>query len=127
MRRATPSLPAGGPETSLKLHKLYAWYGVCDVTRTAAFVSKICVSRPMPEEKPMKTIGSLFILSALVVVVRADDAAKVSLVGVWEVVKSDEAPKGSTVTFTKDGKLILITDAKKLEATYKLEGKKLTT
>jgi uncharacterized protein (TIGR03066 family) len=56
---------------------------------------------------------------------------KASIIGIWEVQKSEEAPTGSTVEFTKDGKLILISKmgdkTKKLEATYKLEGKKLIT
>lgn len=68
----------------------------------------------------------------LVVVSRvsAGDAERGKLVGVWEVVKSSDAPAGSTVEFTKEGKLILISadpKEKKLEATYKLDGKTLTT
>lgn len=42
---------------------------------------------------------------ALVAGAQVPDKAK--LVGFWEVVKSEEAPPGSTVQFTKDGKLIL--------------------
>lgn len=51
------------------------------------------------------------------------------LVGTWEVAKSDEAPKGSTVEFTKDGRLILIMKGKdkKIVADYKVDGKKITT
>jgi uncharacterized protein (TIGR03066 family) len=59
---------------------------------------------------------------------RADDAAK--LVGKWEVTKSGgDTPVGSTVEFTKDGKLTATVpiDGKdvKVTGTYKLDGKKL--
>jgi len=63
---------------------------------------------------------------------QADDKKdyKEMIVGTWEVVKSPDAPAGASVQFTKDGKLILIPkgkEDKKLEATYKVEGKNLTT
>ncbi len=63
-------------------------------------------------------------------IVQAGDPNKATIVGHWEVVKSVDAPAGSSVEFTKDGKLILIPkgkEEKKLVATYKVEGKKLTT
>ncbi len=52
------------------------------------------------------------------------------IVGLWVVTKSDDTPAGSSVEFTKDGKLILIQkgkEGKPLEAKYKVEGDKLTT
>ncbi|HVK14784.1 MAG TPA: lipocalin family protein [Gemmataceae bacterium] len=57
------------------------------------------------------------------------DAAK--LVGTWEITKSTgDAPKGSLVSFDKDGKLKVSIDfnGKKIEieGTYKVEGDKLT-
>ena len=56
------------------------------------------------------------------------DLAKGKLVGVWESTKSEDLPKGSTVEFTKDGKLILEVKAKetvKLEGKYAVEGNKV--
>jgi uncharacterized protein (TIGR03066 family) len=54
---------------------------------------------------------------------------KAKLIGIWEVVKSEGAPPGATVEFTKDGKLILkakVGDKDfNLEGTYKLEGDKI--
>jgi uncharacterized protein (TIGR03066 family) len=52
------------------------------------------------------------------------------IIGSWQVVKSEDAPAGSFVEFTKDGRLILIPkgkEDKRVEATYKVDGKKLTT
>ena len=54
------------------------------------------------------------------------DSNKTKLVGVWEVTKSEGAPPGSTVEFTKDGKMIVTmkVDDKpvKVEGTYAVEG-----
>jgi len=56
---------------------------------------------------------------------------KEKIVGVWEVVKSKDAPKGATVEFTKDGKLIFKAklDEKevKFEGTYSVDGEKIET
>jgi len=75
------------------------------------------------------TVGfALFLLGSSQAGEKKDDKAKI--IGSWEVVKSDDAPTGSSVEFTNDGKLILIPkgkEDKKVEATYKVEGKKLTT
>ena len=53
------------------------------------------------------------------------------LVGVWRVVKSDEAPPGARVEFTRDGKVSIRFTAKgrtyNPKGTYKLAGNKLTT
>ena len=71
--------------------------------------------------------GSCLLLLA---VVQAGEPNQAKLVGIWEVVKSAETSAGSMVEFTKDGKLILTPkgkDEKKIEATYKVDGKKLTT
>jgi len=56
-----------------------------------------------------------------------DNAKKI--VGKWEITKSgSELPTGSTVEFTKDGKLTAVIkgDDNKLEGTYKVEKDKLT-
>jgi uncharacterized protein (TIGR03066 family) len=51
---------------------------------------------------------------------------KDKLVGVWEVTKSEGAPAGSTVEFTKDGKMIVTVKAdnktEKVEGTYTVDG-----
>jgi len=58
-----------------------------------------------------------------------DNAAKI--VGTWELIKSDDAtaPIGATVTFTKDGKLLVNATVNgqeiKIEGTYKVEKDKL--
>ena len=81
----------------------------------------------------MKTLPVLFLGLALIVSSSAHagkDDAKSLIVGQWEVLKSDEAPAGSLVRFSKDGKLKMIpkgTDKKVIEASYSIDGKKLTT
>jgi uncharacterized protein (TIGR03066 family) len=60
----------------------------------------------------------------------AKDYAKL-IVGKWEVSKSgSDLPAGSTIEFTKDGKLAAVIKAEgqelKLEGTYKVEKEKLT-
>ncbi|HEV3143596.1 MAG TPA: lipocalin family protein [Gemmataceae bacterium] len=84
----------------------------------------------------MKTLGYLLaVVSALGLLsslARAEDKIdKAKLHAVWKLVKSDEdAPKGATAEFTKDGKLIIQFEQdgkqEKLEGTYTLEGSKLT-
>jgi uncharacterized protein (TIGR03066 family) len=53
------------------------------------------------------------------------------LVGVWEVVKSEEAPPGATIEFTRDGKMKMTVNAQgkemTLEGTYKVDGDKITS
>lgn len=58
-----------------------------------------------------------------------DNAAKI--VGKWEVTKSgSDLPAGSTIEFTKDGKMTAVVKADgqelKLDGTYKVEKEKLT-
>ena len=60
----------------------------------------------------------------------ADDAAK-KIVGKWEITKAGgDVPVGSTIEFTKDGKLAAAIKAEgqelKLTGTYKLDKEKLT-
>jgi uncharacterized protein (TIGR03066 family) len=82
------------------------------------------------------TVAGAFVL-ALTVAFCADktsgkdakaDLAKGKLVGVWEITKSEDLPKGSTVEFTKDGKLLLQVKAAevvKLDGKYTIEGDKI--
>jgi uncharacterized protein (TIGR03066 family) len=76
-------------------------------------------------------------LTAVLVVgltaIRADDKKddkKAQIVGVWEPTKG-EAPKGTTLEFTKDGKLKITIDAEgkkvTIEGTYELDGDSLKT
>jgi uncharacterized protein (TIGR03066 family) len=56
---------------------------------------------------------------------------RTKIVGVWEFVKSDDGtPPGSTLEFTKDGKIKVETkvgdEDLKMEGTYKVDGDKLT-
>ncbi|MDB5312768.1 MAG: hypothetical protein JWO38_6970 [Gemmataceae bacterium] len=59
----------------------------------------------------------------------ADDNAK-KIVGKWEVSKSgSDIPAGSTIEFSKDGKLSVLIKEKedvKIEGTFKVEKEKLT-
>jgi uncharacterized protein (TIGR03066 family) len=62
----------------------------------------------------------------------ADDDNAKKIVGVWLVDKSgSKMPEGSTVEFTKDGKLKLVLKEKSgdltLDGTYKVAKEKLTT
>jgi uncharacterized protein (TIGR03066 family) len=72
--------------------------------------------------------AAVVFLSVTVVGVAGTDNAK-KIVGVWEVVKGEGAPPGSTVEFTKDGKLKVqakVGDKEfKIDGTYKVEGEKL--
>lgn len=77
----------------------------------------------------MKLLPVVLVACALVGPARADDTPK--LIGKWEVTKSGgETPVGSTVEFTKDGKMTALVPldgkATKLTGTYKLDGKKLS-
>jgi uncharacterized protein (TIGR03066 family) len=84
----------------------------------------------------MKTLAYFFAAVAVVGIVgtqaRADDKIdKSKLTATWKLVKSDEeAPKGATAEFTKDGKLIVQFEMdgqqQKLEGSYTLEGNKIT-
>ena len=59
----------------------------------------------------------------------ADDDNAKKIIGKWEVTKSgSDLPAGSTVEFTKDGKLLAIIkgDDTKIEGTYKVEKEKMT-
>jgi uncharacterized protein (TIGR03066 family) len=60
----------------------------------------------------------------------ADDDNAKKIIGKWEVTKSgSDLPAGSTIEFTKDGKLLAIIkgdDNTKIEGTYKVEKGKMT-
>jgi uncharacterized protein (TIGR03066 family) len=72
-------------------------------------------------------LGGLIVLTAGFAGAADDDNAK-KIVGKWEVTKSgSDLPAGSTVEFTKDGKLTAVIkgDCTKIEGTYKVEKDKL--
>ena len=82
----------------------------------------------------MKSVFAALLGVAIVVfagnVQAQDDNAK-KIVGIWEVTKSgSDLPAGSTIEFTKDGKLNAVIKADgmetKLDGTYKVEKDKLT-
>jgi uncharacterized protein (TIGR03066 family) len=82
----------------------------------------------------MKAVSAVVLGLAVVVFAGAakaeDDNAK-KLIGVWVVDKSSgDLPPGSSVEFTKDGKLAAVVKADgkeiKFEGTYKLEKDKIT-
>jgi len=54
-----------------------------------------------------------------------------AIIGKWEITKSDTAPVGTVVEFTKDGKVLAVVKDEgqdvKLEGTYKVDKDKLTT
>jgi len=62
---------------------------------------------------------------------RPDDDNAKKIIGTWEVTKSSgDLPAGTTIEFTKDGKLMAVIKADgqevKLDGTYKVEKDKLT-
>ncbi len=68
----------------------------------------------------------LFELAGFSQAADVDEYAK-KIVGIWEVTKSEsDLPAGTTVEFTKDGKLsVIIKDDMKFSGTYKLDKDKL--
>ena len=73
-------------------------------------------------------LGGLMVVTAGFGSAADDDNAK-KIVGKWEITKSgSDLPTGSTVEFTKEGKLAAVIkgDDTKLEGTYKVEKEKLT-
>jgi uncharacterized protein (TIGR03066 family) len=79
------------------------------------------------------TLGlAAFLFAGLTAVYGEDkkDDNKTKIVAVWEVVKGD-APKGTTIEFTKDGKIKinLEADGKKiaLDGSYELDGDSVKT
>ena len=80
----------------------------------------------------LKLLAAVAVVGLVGAAARADekDYPK-QIVGKWEVVKSDEGvPQGAILEFTKDGKIMMTgkKDGQEVsrEATYKLDGKKLT-
>jgi uncharacterized protein (TIGR03066 family) len=77
----------------------------------------------------MRTVGVLVLLCAPLLLTGCGKQSNADLiVGTWEVVKGD-VPVGSTVEFTKDGKLKMSIKGvpMTLEGTYKVDGDKLAT
>jgi uncharacterized protein (TIGR03066 family) len=79
----------------------------------------------------MRTVGVLVLLCAPLLLTGCGKKSNADLiVGTWEAVKG-EMPPGTTVEFTKDGKMkanIKVGDkTMSMEGTYKVEGDKLTT
>jgi len=85
----------------------------------------------------MKALATSMIALALVglagSLAQADEKIdKAKLIGTWKIVKADDADKGATFQFTKDGKVIVAQvdedTGKKFakEGTYALDGDKLT-
>jgi uncharacterized protein (TIGR03066 family) len=72
-------------------------------------------------------LGGLIVVTAGFSGAADDDNAK-KIVAKWEVTKSgSDLPEGSTVEFTKDGKITAVIkgDETKIEGTYKVEKEKL--
>ena|ERR1043165_4202071 len=69
-------------------------------------------------------LAVVLVLGLTVIGAAGTDTAK-KLVGKWEVTKSEDAPPGATVEFTKDGKMRLLFKVKdkdlKIEGTYKVK------
>jgi uncharacterized protein (TIGR03066 family) len=81
----------------------------------------------------MRTLSAAVLGAAVVFAAgtaRAQDDTAKKIVGVWEVTKGTELPDGSTLEFTKDGKLTAVVkmdgNELKLEGTYRVEKDKLT-
>ena len=77
----------------------------------------------------MRTVGVLVLLCAPLLMTGCGKKSNADLiVGTWEVTKGD-MPLGSTVAFTKDGKMTANVKGvpQAMEGTYKVEGDKITT
>jgi len=105
------------------------------ITRPAHPFGHGSAAEPGFQEKQMKRrfaialVGMILALGGLATAAQKDDDNAKKIVGKWEITKSDsDLPKGSTVEFTKDGKMtaLLKGDDLKLEGTYKVEKDKLT-
>lgn len=79
--------------------------------------------------RAISTFGLVVLLSIAVRPALAEDDNAKKIVGTWEVVKAKGVPAGSTVEFTKDGKINVVIKIKdkemKFEGTYKTEKDKL--
>ena len=79
-----------------------------------------------------KLLAAVGVVCLLAPAARADEKDYPKLiVGKWEVIKAEEGvPPGAILEFTKDGKIMMTgkKDGEEVsrEATYKLDGKKLT-
>lgn len=74
------------------------------------------------------TAGVVMVLLGGTAPTRAQDEAT-KIVGVWEVVKSEDLPAGSTIEFATDGKFTVKVKGEKDEVgtgSYKVEKAKLT-
>jgi uncharacterized protein (TIGR03066 family) len=86
----------------------------------------------------MRVLGGALLASLALVLAQSGPLVKAQqatnaekLIGIWEVTKSDDAPPGATVEFTKDGKIKIVVDIKgktlNVAGTYKVEGNKIRT
>lgn len=75
-------------------------------------------------------LAVVLVLGLTVIGAAGTDSAK-KLVGKWEVTKSEDAPPGAIVEFTKDGKMRLLFKVKdkeiKVEGTYKVKDNMVTS
>jgi len=77
------------------------------------------------------TAAAACLTLALIGTAEGQGVDKAKLIGVWEVTKSENAPPGATIEFTKDGKLLVnfkVGDKEfKADGSYKVDGNKLDT
>jgi uncharacterized protein (TIGR03066 family) len=111
-------LPAGTPLAAF-------WRHGFSVTRV--FHSK----KGVPMKSLATAVACCLVLALAGPCLAAEKTNKDKLVGVWEVTKSENAPAGATVEFTKDGKMIVtIKDGDKtvkVEGTYTLDKDSITS
>ena len=78
-----------------------------------------------------RILGAATLFFGIVLVGAAGTDTGKRLLGVWEVTKSDDAPPGATVEFTKDGKIKLRAKVKdmeiKVDGTYELKKDQIVT
>jgi uncharacterized protein (TIGR03066 family) len=79
----------------------------------------------------MRVVCSVILACFLSVPAQAQDKKNAEkLVGTWSVTKSEDAPPGALLEFTKDGKLKLTVKVEgkeiSVEGTYKVEGDSIT-
>src|SRR5262245_45850303 len=78
-----------------------------------------------------RILGAGAVFFGIVVLATAGGDTAKRLIGVWEVTKSDDAPPGATVEFTKDGKILVRAKVKdmdiKVDGTYEVKKDQIVT
>ncbi len=76
--------------------------------------------------RPLRLLGMAMMLLSLTACSSKEKTNAEKILGTWEVTKpTKETPAGTLVEFTKDGKMLMTSNAEKMEGQYKVEGDKI--